>query len=205
VHSKSKLVFRKGFGSSFVSLRPSAVLVGKRPDIHEDLFHLALCRQHLRGLTNSVDRVVSMHPLAVLNPLEMKRLETYVKLWYGMEHMNKCSWENLAVCLSDEPNGGWVTWSGISSAIPTLRRSSGLIASPSAHRVFLLKELFASMGFASFQHLADTARVPLYEVHKPLLGLKYSHMRQALGNAQHVGNVGVFGLCALACVSKRHV
>ena len=50
-----------------------------------------------------------MHPLAVLNPLEMKRLETYVKLWYGMEHMNKCSWENLAVCLSDEPNGGWVT------------------------------------------------------------------------------------------------
>ena len=141
--------------------------------------------------------------MSALNDSEMTRLRTYTHLWSQLDRENRCAFEDLAVCLSDEPDGGWVTWSGVSSAIPTLRRSSGLIASPYAQRAFLLRELFASMGFASFPTLAKVAGVPLYQVHKPLLGLKYSHMRQALGNAQHVANVGVFSACALACMSKR--
>ena len=183
-------------------MRPSAVLCGKKADIDEDLFHIAQYRQHLRGYRLAT-QIHSLHPLAALNNSEMTRLRTYTHLWCQLDSGNRCGFEDLAVCLSDEPDGGWVTWSGVSSAIPTLRRSSGLIASPYAQRMFLLRELFASMGFASFPTLAKVAGVPLYQVHKPLLGLKYSHMRQALGNAQHVANVGVFSACALACISKR--
>ena len=54
------------------------------------------------------------------------------------------------------------------------------------------------MGFPTFRALADAAGVPLYQVFKPIQGLSYGHMRQALGNSQVVPQVGVFSLCALA-------
>ena len=62
----------------------------------------------------------------------------------------------------------------------------------------LLKELYAGMGFPAFKHLAEAAGVPLYEVYRPLLGLRYSHARTALGNSQVVPQVGVFTACVLA-------
>ena len=185
--------------SPSLNLRPSAVLRGDANDVAEDLFHLMGHRRHLRAYHPlSVGQLLEVDPLVVLNHLEMRRLHTYVNLWSRLEA--RCDWNDLAVGLSDEPDGGWTTWSATSNAIPTLRRASGLIASPAAHRAFLLRELYAAMGFASFPELAGKAKVPVYHVHR--LGIPQSQMRRALGNSQHVAQVGAFAACALACICK---
>ena len=78
-----------------------------------------------------------------------------------------------------------------------------MYVAPAAGRQILLRELFAGMGFPAFQHLADAAGVDVYQVFKPTLGLRYSHMRQALGNAQVVPQVGVFAACLLSSARLR--
>lgn len=141
--------------------------------------------------------------MAVLNSDELGRLEGYMRKWYALSDGEKCDVEDLVVHLGDNPTTqkGWTTWSAKSRAIPTLRKTGGLVFSPYASRPVMLKELYAAMGFAVFPHLAEAAKVPLYQVFKPTLQLRYSHMRQALGNAQHVASVGVFTAVSLASSS----
>ena len=111
-----------------------------------------------------------------------------------------CSYQDLACHCGDDPRTGWTTWSAVSNAVPTLRRSSGLIVSPCMNRQFLLKELYCGMGFAVWPFLAESAKVPVFDVFRPGVWT-YPQARQALGNAQHVTCVGTFVACALSSSS----
>ena len=138
-------------------------------------------------------------PLDVLNANEKHRLDTCIELWRRAGGPHICDADDLVVHLGDQPTldgQGWKTWSLTSGAVPTLRRSSGIMWAVGRERPLTLKEQYASMGFCSFLQLASIGRVSLYSVFKPQLS--YSQARQALGNAQHVASVGVFSLCALA-------
>ena len=130
-----------------------------------------------------------------MNGHEQQRLTDYVQAWH-MER-EKCPWDDLVCHLGDSPSNGWLTWSAKSEKLPTLRRGSGMYWHVSANRHMLLKELYSCMGFASFTELAQVARVPLFRVYQP--GVPYRHLSQALGNSQHVGNIGIFAAAALAC------
>ena len=187
-------------------IRPSVLLCGTDVHVEEDTFQLASRRMHLKHLSPAERRGVS--PLDVLNFPEKKRLADYVTLWQ-QRPPPKCTFADLAVHLSDQPGlnkfgerTGWVCWSAASNSVPTLRKSGGIMFSPNAGRQFLLKELYAGMGYPSFNFLADEAGVPQFEVFQPMLGLNYSHMKEALGNSQHVASVGVFGAVALATTSQ---
>jgi len=68
-------------------------------------------------------------------------------------------------------------------------------------RQLLLKELYSGMGFAVFEEHALAARIPVYKAVKR--GCSFRKSREALGNAQHVANVGVFAACALASTVCR--
>ena len=175
------------------------LLCGGHLDIQEDCYNLALCRQHLQGL--EVRDLLTLGPKDVMSPAEKARMQVYVADWLAFDRP-KCAWQDLICHLGDNP-GAWRTWSAISMACPTLRRSSGIMAAPAADRQVLLKELYAGMGFPSFPHLAHAAQVPIYQVFKPMQRVTYSHMRQALGNSQVVPQVGVFAACALASARLR--
>ena len=72
-------------------------------------------------------------------------------------------------------------------------------------RQLLLKELYSGMGFAVFEEHALASRVPIYNPLKA--GCSFRKSREALGNAQHVANVGVFAAVALAstvCRLRNH-
>ena len=187
---------------NLAELRPSALLCASTTDIEEDTFHLATRRLHLKG--QSAADLRALAPVEVLSFNEKKRLADYVTLWQRRPDP-KCSFDDLAVHLSDQPNlqqngkpRGWVCWSAASCSVPTIRKSSGIIYSPNARRQFLLKELFAGMGYPTFQDFAERASVPRFEVFQPILGLTYRHMLESLGDSQHVASVGVFGAVALA-------
>lgn len=191
-----------GPGNVFVALfrshcsepRLRSLLCGSPADVQEDCFNLACTRQHLQGLP--AEKLLNLQPLQILNEAEVQRASKYLDDW-SCSVKAKCSYEDLICHLGDNPNQ-WRTWSAVSGACPTLRRGGGVMFSPAAGRQCLLKELYMGMGFPTFRGLADAAGVPLYQVFKPLQGLSYAHMRQALGNSQVVPQVGVFALCALA-------
>ncbi len=187
---------------NFSTPRPRSLLCGKAADVAEDAFHVARTRLHLRGMP--LGDLSSMDPMNLFNQNEVERLHTYVQKW-SQSSTAVCCFEDLMVHLGDNPKSekGWTTWSAKSLAIPTLRRAGGLYASPCAQRQLLLRELYAGMGFPTFPELAKAALVPIYQVFRPTAGLWYSHMRQALGNSQHVASVGVFTACALASSCKR--
>ena len=162
------------------------------------MYHLGQQRQHLQGLSSGDFLALSPHSL--LNRFEAQRLQAYAEAWAALEH--HCSWEDLVCHVGDNP-AAWKTWSAVSGACPTLRRTGGMMAMPAAGRQLLLKELYSGMGFPTFDVLAQAAQVPLYQVFKPLMGLRYSHARAALGNSQVVPQVGVFGACLFASLCLK--
>ena len=176
--------------------------MGDAHDVREDVFQLGQSRQHLQHL--GVHDLANLRPIDLMNTEEAWRLQRYAEAW-AMEKLRSsraCEWSDLLCHLGDDPSS-WKTWSALGGACPTLRRSGGMIAAPAAGRQVLLRELYAGMGFPAFQVLADAAQVPVYQVFKPLQGLKYSHMRAALGNSQVVPQVGVFSACVLASLCSR--
>ena len=177
-----------------LKFRPRALLVGGPLDVQEDVFHLARSRRHLQS--GGLQQWLQAQPDEILNQVERERVNAYVEHWLQRPHTVRCDFQDLAFHLGDEPRGGWVTTSATSHVLPTLRRSGSLYYSPFVQRQFLLRELYAAHGFPTFPALAREARVPVYQVFKP--SLTYTHMRQALGNAQIVPQVGVFTACALA-------
>ena len=78
-------------------------------------------------------------------------------------------------------------FAGSTTGLPTFKRGSGRLWSPSRRRWLVRSERLAAMGYPVFQDLANAARVPREEValHGPAF---------AIGNAMHVANVG----CLLA-------
>ena len=191
-------------------MRSGSLLVGSSTEILEDTYQLSQSRRHLKHLTTA--QRMQMPPEALLGLAEKQRVVDYVNLWVAQSEDKRCPFDidDLAVHVSDNPGTnaagtgqGWVCWSSTSNAIPTLRKSGGIIFSPALKRQYLLKELFAGMGFPSFNFLAEASGVPRFEIFQPTLGLGYRHMKSALGNSQHVANVGVFVACSLASTKLR--
>ena len=178
-------------------LGPRAILTAPLEDIHDDTARLAACRRHLRGWE------WGFQPEHLLNMNEKHRLERYCSLWaQNVEEKGMCHWQDLICHLGDNPvsQKGWCTWSGASHAIPTLRRSGGMMWAPAFGRQVLLKELYSAMGFCVWPWQAALAGVSPYKVF--IGNHPYTKSRQALGNSQHVASVGVFTCCALACTVK---
>ena len=180
--------------------RPRSLLIGSAADVQLDTFQASRCRMHLRSMSPCAR--MSLQPIRLLNPHEQRRLRVYMSRWSQnvQQGFNVCDWEDLVCHLGDSPDTGWCTWSAASGRIPTLRRSGGLFWNPAANRQMLITELYCSMGFAALSNCAVVAGVAPYRVWHP--GTSYSQVRAALGNSQHVANVGVFTVCAMACTTR---
>ena len=159
-------------------------------DIAQDVAQLGLRRKH-------VDLNHCHHPMQVWTLPELEKASKYVSK-YEVASEPKCEWKDLVCHLGDDPRTekGWVTWSARSSAVPTLRKSGGLIAAPAAQRHLTLKELYLGMGYPTFDFAANVAQVKIYDAWR---GLTYHEARKALGNSMHAAQVGVFVACLLAC------
>ena len=179
-----------------VPLSPHHVLCGSAADVREDSYHMSWCRGHLHNL--ELCERTCIHPQRLLNSSEQQRLRDYIAGWQRSEEVS-CPFRDLICHLGDSPGTGWWTWSAHSSRIPTIRRSCGIFWTCATGRQVFLKELYSAMGFPAFPHLAAAAQVPTFQVWRP--GLTHKHMLQALGNAQHVANIGVFATCAMACAA----
>ena len=151
------------------------------------------------------------HPdFSPLLPSEVARAQTGIQIYRSRQSRGDylCHWEDLFIHVGDEPRHDpetgktrWLTWSGVSNSLPTLRRSSGLYISALQGRHVTIAELFACMGFPSFHVFAQSARVPLYSLSRNCF--TYWDFRHALGNSQHCANVGTVMAAALACCSLR--
>ena len=108
----------------WIKLRPKSILVGGNDDVLFDTMMCSSGRQHI-----SKGCFVSQ-PSELVNPKEQNRLQAYIDKYVGLAR-RKCSWEDLIVNLGDNPSTGWTTWSAVSCALPTLRRSAGLMYVPS--------------------------------------------------------------------------
>ena len=166
-------------------------------DVQEDMQALAQTRRFLRKQPR--DNVAS--PQDAWSPAEKDRCQEYVKKWQKLNPSTRCPWEDLVCHLSDNPcsENGWTCWSAVSKSIPTIRRSSGLMAVPAAGRHFTMKELYISMGYPVVPTLADVGKVPVYSLDMR----QYSNHRKALGNSFHVAQVGVVAMCSLALTQPR--
>ena len=166
-------------------------------DIEEDAIGLAATRRHLKK------RCLDSAPLPseTWSSAEHDRCDAYVRKWAALPCQQRCAWEELVCHLGDNPTSekGWTCWSGVSSAIPTIRRSGGIMAVPAAGRHMTLRELYISMGFPCVPFLADVAKVPVYSLDLS----HYSHQKQALGNSFHVAQAGVFVMCSLALAALK--
>jgi hypothetical protein len=178
-----------------LKLRPSALLVGTADDIRFDSFMMAPTRQHLSGQSIS-------SPLQLFNSKEQLRYHHYCQKWSALGP-HRCAWQDLIINLGDNPNGGWTTWSANSNAIPTLRRSGGMMVAAAYQRQVLLKELYAGYGFPTYPKLAEALGVPLYNVFAE--GASYTDLRRIIGNGMHIAQIGVFMGVALACHRRREL
>lgn len=161
--------------------------MGDHAEVREDCLHLAEHRK-LRSVQNPC-------PCDVISSLEYDRATAYIRRYIAMckagHHL--CSFDNLVVHVGDEPRDrgkgeGWVTWSAVSNRLPTIRRSSGLYLSAGLSRQVLLRELYVAHGFPALAQLCPPG-VPQYQVFfRPFA--TYAHSRQALGNSQHVAQIG---------------
>ena len=177
-----------------VPLRPRDILVGTQSDIQNDCQLLQQCRNWMPA-TN---------PWDVFSSIEYARCADY------MQKYNEClvrgepvvPIHDLFLHVGDEPRTGWITWSAKSGRVPTLRRSSGLIVSALCNRHVLLPELYMAHGYACFDFVARAAGVSRYQTDfSPFCN--YNDSRKALGNSQHVANVGCIAGAALMCTERK--
>ena len=145
-------------------------------------------------------------PWDIISTNEFDRASHYItKFWERQAQGTPCChFDDLFFHTGDNPTtaSGWCTWSASSGRLPTLRRSSGLILSGSHNQQVLLRELYAAHGFPAFEFLARAADVAKYQVFfAPFT--TYSDSKCALGNAQHVAQVGVFMATSLVCARLK--
>ena len=169
--------------------------MGAETDICQDLWHLALCRPgQAAAATGCLD------PADVLSPAEKKRLHDYVHKYSNL-FQPACCWRDLVCHLGDSLATGWTSWSATSCRMPTLRKTGGLMFFPAHNRHLLLREMYLAMGYLTF----DVSHWP-YSSHGYRVfveGLTWNDMRQALGNAMHVAQVGSFAGCLLLTTRSR--
>ena len=181
-------------------IAPRAVLCSSDSEVEAELLQLSQHRRHLAGVRGKFSGPAT----GVLTHRELMGLEHYRMAWQRAGGISACEPADMIVHLGDNPKAdgtGWCTWTLSSKAIPTLRRSNGILWSFGLQRPVLLKEQYAAMGFCTFPWLSSTAGVRLYDVTN--MPCTYPQARQAIGNAQHVACVGVFTACALASAVLR--
>ena len=143
---------------------------------------------------------------------EVDRCKAAVTEWQARRAtgLDVCDYEDLIIHAGDDPrpllNGkkGWLTWSGTSNKLPCLRRSGGLCVSAKQCRHLTLGEMYGFMGFAALPIFAASASVPLYKFDRA--AFSFWDYTRALGNGQHVAQVGAIMSSALAsCVPRQPV
>ena len=143
-------------------------------------------------------------PIHVLNSREIAISRAYTSKFFLRDPKKTCAFEDLVIHVGDDPRnrGGWLTWSAANSKLPTMRRTGGLYISLQKNRQVLLREMYLSMGYPTFEVAQRFSHLnALYRVFVP--GFSYWDARRADGNSMHVGNVGVFmGTMFLCCQSK---
>ena len=169
-------------------------MISDATDIALDACLLAQHRHHLRNV-----RMTCIADL--LNANEHDRVDAYTNRWASLSSSSRCAPEDLVCHIGDNPGPGWCTWSAVSGAIPTIRRSNGILYMPFARRHVTLKELFAVMGYPSFPSLAAAAGVNCFNVHHH--PVSYATMRRALGNSMHVAQIGIWMGVHLACTMPK--
>ena len=138
-------------------------------------------------------------PLAMLDMTtllthhERQRLEAYMAMW--QDRFGHCATMDQAAVfnLADNPDNGFVTWSGSSGRIPGLRTNGGKLWVPFLRRWLTTKEQLAAMGVPVYPSLAAAAQVPLVAVSPG------PEAKLMLGNMMHIASVGTALLVAMAC------
>lgn len=142
-------------------------------------------------------------PWQVLSLNERNRIRSYLWEYHKLPLHRQCLPQDLLVHVGDDPSneGGWCIWSGTNNRLPTLRRSGGMHVAPFQDRYVILKELYLAMGFPTMLWIAEKVQTPVYPVFRPLV--PYGDALKALGNSQHVAQVGIFTGCCLMCIAAR--
>ena len=140
----------------------------------------------------------ALHNMAMLlSPGEQRRLFVYTAMW-AKRFGQPCSTDQRAVFnLADNPEAGYVTWSGASGRIPGLRTNGGKLWVPYLRRWLTTKEQLAAMGVPVYPCLAIAAGVPCIKVHPG------PDARLMLGNMMHIASVGCAMLVALSFAQPR--
>ena len=118
----------------------------------------------------------------LLTPAEQERAKYYTDCWWQCCGKAPETEPNLVYFLGDNPDGGWLSWSGPSGtesnfALPVIRNGSKvrLLWIPSLHRFMTRREILACMGFPSYVQLAHTYRLP-------------NTFSLSLAESNHIGN-----------------
>ena len=162
--------------------------------------------QHLLASRNDMPERTG---LGVLNLTEVHRAQAAIQQYWERKAMGQtlCEWTDLFIHVGDDPRPteqgkpGWLTWSACSGKLPCIRRTGGLYVSASLERHLTLEELYGCMGFPSLPVFSKSAAVPLYKIDRT--AFRYLHFRRALGNSQHVAQVGTFMSASLAACAFR--
>jgi hypothetical protein len=144
--------------------------------------------------TRNVPPAFALRNMAMLlSPGEQRRLIVYMALW-AKRFGQPSSMDTRAVFnLADNPEAGYVTWSGASGRIPGLRTNGGKLWVPYLGRWLTTKEQLAAMGVPVYPCLAIAAGVPCVPVNPG------PDAKLMLGNMMHIASVGTAMLIALSC------
>ena len=129
----------------------------------------------------------------LLSPGEHRRLLVYMAMWAERFGQDSSSDQRAVFNLADNPEAGYVTWSGASGRIPGLRTNGGKLWVPYLGRWPTTKEQLAAMGVPVYECLAIAAGVPCVPVNPG------PEARLMLGNMMHIASVGTAILIALSC------
>lgn len=182
VYGNIKLVMR----SLHLSLQLSDCFLADMEEIK--LEARPLC--HLRGVPM---HMALQNMTSLLTEHEQQRLAAYMALWLDRFGHDATTDQSAVFNLADNPDSGFVTWSGSSGRIPGLRTNGGKLWVPFLGRWLTTKEQLAAMGVPVYSSLAVAAQVPLVPVSPG------PEAKLMLGNMMHIASVGTALLVAMAC------
>ena len=134
----------------------------------------------------------------LLRPAEQERCLGYQSLWESRQGEAPSANPNVVFHLGDNPCARPCMTSTATGALPSLRKSMGLLWHPSSQTVILPAERLALQGWPMFEPLYSAAGVePVNHWFASMSGPK---MNQVAGNAYHVGAFGTWAMTVLACV-----
>lgn len=174
------------------------------PILHATAWHISDC-----FLANTAELVTEISdlcaarnvaPCSALNDMtllltagEKQRLVHYLRLWAQRFGLPAHCFSWAVFNLGDNPDAGYVTWSGSSGRLPSLRTHGTKYWCPFLGRWLTTRELLACMGLPVYPALAASAGVAM--VHIPTTAAA----RHMLGNMMHLASAGSVMAVALSC------